>query len=119
MAAFGTKLRQMEGGALAFWCPGCNSAHMIRTGAGSGPRWSFNGNGNAPTFAPSVLLKTGHHVSGHTGECWCTWEDEDGKPSGFECTICHSFVRDGQIQFLNDCTHKLAGQTVPLPDFPA
>jgi hypothetical protein len=29
--------------------------------------------------------------------------------------ICHCFIRDGQIQFLLDCTHALAGQTVPLP----
>lgn len=32
-------------------------------------------------------------------------------------TVCHSFITDGQIQFLNDCTHPLAGQTVPLPNF--
>ena len=31
--------------------------------------------------------------------------------------ICHSFVTDGRIQFLGDCTHKLAGQTVDLPDW--
>jgi hypothetical protein len=31
---------------------------------------------------------------------------------------CHSFVTDGKIEFLNDSTHKLAGQTVPLPDMP-
>jgi hypothetical protein len=29
---------------------------------------------------------------------------------------CHSFVTNGKIQFLADCTHKLAGQTVELPD---
>jgi hypothetical protein len=28
--------------------------------------------------------------------------------------VCHSLIRDGQIQFLTDCTHELAGQTVPL-----
>lgn len=28
--------------------------------------------------------------------------------------ICHSFITDGEIQFLNDCTHKLAGHTVDL-----
>ena len=28
-----------------------------------------------------------------------------------------AFVRNGQIQFLSDCTHKMAGQTVDLPDF--
>jgi hypothetical protein len=32
-------------------------------------------------------------------------------------SICHSFVRDGRIEFLSDCTHRLAGQTVDLPDF--
>lgn len=32
-------------------------------------------------------------------------------------SICHSFVTDGNIQFLSDCTHSLAGQTVPLKPF--
>ena len=31
---------------------------------------------------------------------------------------CHTFVTDGRIQFLGDCTHALAGQTVDLPDWP-
>jgi hypothetical protein len=30
--------------------------------------------------------------------------------------VCHSFVTDGKIQFLGDCTHALAGQTVELPE---
>ena len=33
-------------------------------------------------------------------------------------TVCHSFVTDGRIQFLADCTHALAGQTVDLPEWP-
>ena len=28
--------------------------------------------------------------------------------------ICHSYIRNGMIQFLSDCTHPLVGQTVPL-----
>lgn len=28
--------------------------------------------------------------------------------------VCHSFVFDGEIRFLGDCTHALAGKTVPL-----
>jgi hypothetical protein len=36
-----------------------------------------------------------------------------------EKEICHSFVTDGKIQFLNDCTHSLKDQTVDLPDVPA
>ena len=31
--------------------------------------------------------------------------------------VCHSFVTNGRIQYLGDCTHKLAGQTVDLPDW--
>jgi hypothetical protein len=30
---------------------------------------------------------------------------------------CHSFVKDGQIQFLGDCFHTLKGKTVDLPDW--
>jgi hypothetical protein len=42
---------------------------------------------------------------------------EDGFKFDSKPSICHSFVTDGRIQFLNDCTHSLAGQTVDLPDF--
>ena len=31
--------------------------------------------------------------------------------------VCHSFIKDGNIQYLNDCTHKLAGQTIEIPDW--
>jgi hypothetical protein len=30
-------------------------------------------------------------------------------------TRCHSFVTDGNIAYCPDCTHALAGKTVPLP----
>lgn len=30
--------------------------------------------------------------------------------------VCHTFVTDGKINFLSDCTHELAGQTVPMQD---
>ena len=30
---------------------------------------------------------------------------------------CHSFVTDGKIRFLNDCTHEMAGETVDLEKF--
>ncbi len=29
---------------------------------------------------------------------------------------CHSFVRDGKIQFLDDCFHELRGQTIDMQD---
>ena len=55
-------LRNGTDGRLTWWCPGCDHAHMIQTGAGSGPRWGWNGNAEKPTFTPSVLVRTGRAV---------------------------------------------------------
>ncbi len=101
MARIGSKLRSAEGGRVAFMCPGCKMMHHVTVEPGPGPQWSWNGNPDAPTFSPSVLVR---------------WPDPDS-PGKYIAT-CHSFVRDGRIQFLNDCTHALAGQTVDLPDLP-
>ena len=56
--------------------------------AGTG-NWTWNGNVNSPTLRPSVLSR---------------------QPP----IVCHSFIKDGQIQFLSDCTHEYAGKTVDL-----
>ena len=77
-----------------FYCPGCNDSHMIND------TWGFNGDVDKPTFTPSVF------VHGHKRH------EQPDSPD------CHSFVTDGQIQFLGDSTHALAGQTVPLPNVP-
>lgn len=34
-----------------------------------------------------------------------------------ENNVCHSFVTDGKIRFLNDCTHDKAGQILDLPEW--
>ncbi len=110
MSAHGV-LRIIEGEQLGFWCPGCKELHVV------GPGWKFNGNYERPTFAPSILIQSGHYLPTHKkGEpCWCTYNAaHPDKPPVFTCDCCHSFVRDGQIQFLNDCTHKLAGKIVAL-----
>jgi hypothetical protein len=82
-----------------------------------GPGWVFNGNYDRPTFSPSILVTSGHYA-GSGSKCWCTYNASEiaagREPSGFKCSRCHSFVRNGQIQFLTDCTHKLAGKTVDL-----
>ena len=118
--ALSPTLRGLEGGHVAFWCPGCDEAHHIPVAGTRNPgvNWGYNGNPNAPTFTPSILVRSGHYVPGWVGpECWCNWDDKDEFPE-LKCSICHSFVTDGRIQFLNDCTHALAGQTVDLPVFP-
>lgn len=101
-------LRSLEGGGLMYWCQGCESTHAVTTGAGPGPRWTWNGNADRPTFKPSVVVRTGRAVDP-------TFQPEEGDPP----EVCHTFITDGRVQFLGDCTHKLAGQTLDLPELPA
>jgi hypothetical protein len=77
-----------------FRCPGCEMTHAFRT-EGEEPRWQFNGDVERPTVSPSLLVS------------WTQGKQREPR-------TCHSFVRDGMIQFLADCTHALAGKTVPL-----
>ena len=104
-------------GHFIFKCPGCNDFHDI------GPGWQFNGDLDKPTFAPSILVRCGCYHPEHNkynDSCWCTHNAEriarNDPPSPYKCYQCHSFIRDGKIEFLNDCSHDLAGQTVDLPE---
>jgi hypothetical protein len=115
------KLRSAEGGRLTFWCPGCKEMHQVSVD-GPGAVWGWDRNVDAPTFTPSVLMTSGHYVSSHKegDACWCSYNKANpDRPAPFTCKRCHSFIRAGRIQFLGDCTHALAGQTVDLPDLPA
>ena len=122
------KLRSVENGGIMYWCQGCETTHLIYVGDGTGTRWEYNGNPDRPTFTPSVLVTTGHYVEyrDDNKKCWCTMDwDEWGKKYPDEprrkwqkCVRCHTFITDGMVQFLSDCTHQYAGQTLPLPDLP-
>lgn len=80
------------------------------------PHWDFDGNLALPTFAPSILSRTGHYVDRvQAADCLDCQEAAAGGDRSM-CGICHSFVRAGRIEFLADCTHELAGQTVDLPE---
>lgn len=87
----GNKIHQIEKYLFAFRCPGCQSNHAFDS------RWTFNGDFQKPTFNPSLLVEIGKHPN---------------PPDR-----CHSFVKEGKIQFLNDCSHDMAGQTVDIPDW--
>lgn len=131
MGQLSSKLRNVAFGGLTFWCPGCNGAHMIRATVrrqempapdATDPdwtppavfyeersgAWSWNGHPTRPTFLPSILVRYDGADAGQ--------DLGDGRRA--PPAICHSFVTDGRIQFLGDCTHSLAGQTVDLPDWP-
>lgn len=85
---------------LIFHCPGCNQAHPFRVRkADDDPRpnvaiWSFNEDFEKPTFEPSLLVH-----------------------SDMPDRRCHLFLRDGKIQYLGDCFHSLANQTVDMMEF--
>ena len=98
-----------QGDHIFFFCPGCESPHMLRIALEGVPSgWGYNGNPEAPTFTPSVLVTYNGPDAGTVDE------DGDRAPPA----VCHSFVTDGRIQFLTDSTHALAGQTVDLPPYP-
>jgi hypothetical protein len=91
-------------GKARFHCPACREGHAVPI---DGPRaWGFNGSFERPTFTPSILVS------------WSEPSDVEGEfddLSKDKKHVCHSFVTDGVIQYLGDCTHPLAGQSVPLP----
>jgi len=80
---------------IGFHCPGCQCEHSIPVKGNRG--WNWNSSLDKPTLTPSILVNRGGQ-----------------NPTA---AVCHSYVTDGKIQFLADCTHKLAGQTVELPDW--
>ena len=103
------KLRILQDGLITFWCKGCQTYHGVNIDQSKSPCWGFNGDYDNPTFTPSILVRMPHPEG---------YSRENPAPLGWEGKmvddICHSFVTDGKIQYLNDCTHELAGQTVEL-----
>ena len=86
------KLHKVAENYYAFHCPGCGYAHAVTVNGernSCNATWIWNGSLDKPTFTPSL------NIVGY----------------------CHSFVTDGKIQFLGDCTHTLKGQTVEIPDW--
>lgn len=82
----------LRGEQLSMWCPGCKMLHHIDK------KWDWDGSVYSPTISPSILVR---------------WQF-----TGKQEERCHSFIRHGQWEFLSDCTHALAGQTVPMEPIP-
>lgn len=110
------RARPTDCGYAEIFCPGCQATHLIPVDRAIwGDRvWGFNGNYERPTFTPSLLVHPHKEcVEGPDGQ---PLKDAAGQLVTREFPRCHSFIKDGTIQFLNDCAHKLANQTVPLSD---
>lgn len=81
------KLQTTSDGRVLFWCVACDECHWFNTS------WTLSGTDDKPTVNPSIAVSM--------------------PPTPY---LCHSFIRDGQIEYLADCNHKLAGQTVDMVD---
>lgn len=92
--------------AVHIWCPGCQSLHAPRFrcpehgGPPEGPVWDGDPYSDPFTMEPSLL------VNGRGGST-------PANPR------CHSFIRNGQWEFLGDCEHELRGfyPLEPLPNW--
>lgn len=95
-----------------FFCPGCQEHHAVWTKKRNalGAIWDFNGDMERPTFNPSLLIRGKRPITGEEYRRIMA-----GEKLAIPDRVCHSFIRAGRIQFLPDCTHELAGKTVPLP----
>lgn len=81
------KLRKVSNqDMIHFACPGCESIHGFTSS------WEFNNNFENPTVSPSIRVS-----------------DSDG-------TLCHLYIQNGKIIYLDDCKHELKGKTVDMVD---
>lgn len=65
---------------FVFMCPGCRQGHCFWI-----PPWTFNGDMDKPTVRASILVRQ--------------------QRAGRE--VCHSFITDGRIEYLSDCSHPM------------
>jgi hypothetical protein len=94
------KFHEIEPNYVVWHCPGCDTNHMVAVNGKkmeNGAGWQWNGSFDSPTLAPSVLYNVGR-----------------SNPTEH---LCHSLVKDGQMQFLDDCTHTMKGKTVAIPEW--
>ncbi|MGO4304206.1 DUF6527 family protein [Cupriavidus sp. RAF12] len=107
---------------VCFTCPGCGMDHGMNVSPGAPyPCWTWNGSLESPTFSPSILVQWPSMSQEGREKRQAFYEQYGRYPTHEEqpydkSNVCHSFVREGRIEFLGDCTHHLAGQTVGLPE---
>lgn len=103
------KLLHVQDCKLTFYCPGCQAEHLIFVDLPGA--WTWNRNLDKPSVSPSILVRA--VVPLNDSEIERVMNGEHVEPV---LTVCHSFIEDGKIRFLNDCTHDLAGQIVDIPE---
>lgn len=109
---------------LQYWCQGCGELHGIYVfGGQANANWSWNLDVDKPVFSPSVLYQRQMWHPPVTLENIEQWRAAPWEQKQVEHR-CHTFIgcngaQPGEVIFLSDCTHALAGTVQPLPDLPA
>ncbi|MET3981754.1 hypothetical protein ABIB62_004371 [Mucilaginibacter sp. UYP25] len=80
-------------GNYIFYCPGCEANHLVSIAPKAGTYHTLTGTLARPTIRASVMVAGNKKLGIHR---------------------CHSFVTEGMIAYLDDCTHPLAGKTVSM-----
>ncbi len=85
-----------QGEYLKFECLACNDLHIVTLKADyESPTWTWNGSLDKPSIQPSVNV---------------TYRGRRGRV----IKRCHFFVKQGHIEYCNDCTHDLKGSHVQM-----
>lgn len=77
------------------YCFACGCGHKFNR-----KQWQFNGDYVLPTFSPALR-----------------WRVPPNPLSNQHEHICHCTIRDGKIEYADDCTHAMAGMTYDLHEF--
>jgi hypothetical protein len=107
------RLHLIGEGRAAFDCPGCKFKHVVIIPPHPNA-WQFNGDFVYPTLQPSVLMTRHEWHPPVNPENLAQWKAKPWTQTRVELR-CHSYVTNGGIQFLDDCSHELRGKTVDLP----
>ena len=77
--------------------PGCQEHHGIWLDQPNtvGSQWTWNNSVESPTFSPSFVNKT---------------HDQDGIVK----SVCHMYVRDGNLVYLDDSTHSMRSKCISM-----
>ena len=86
-------LKNLGDCGVAFWCPGCKCYHRVTA------KWNITLEPDI-TIRPSVLTTCDGYFDGDS----------------YRNLRCHLFITNSRIEFLTDCDHSLAGQTVDMTD---
>lgn len=96
------KITDKQGEAYSFFCPGCDMYHMVPVSyvaeyaehnGKAKPTFRFNGDFIKPTFWPSFKIE---------------WKGAEPP----QC--CHVIIRDGELIYLIDSTHKHSGARMKM-----